>query len=277
MQLNRLAEIFVPDGVPTAEAFGRITHLGIGAHQDDLEIMAAEGILGCYGADELWFGGVTVTDGHGAPRSGPFAGTGNEALGQLRNREQRDAAAIGRYGVQVMLNHPSAAVKEGIPAVKDDLLGLFTAMRPGVVYTHNLADKHPTHIAVTLRVIEALRELPAEQRPERLLGCEVWRDLDWLVGPRRVELPIEGREHIQAALLGAFDSQIAGGKRYDLAAMGRRRAHATFSESHVVDTAQGIVLTMDMSELLADDTISTREYMESVLEDFTRAVLSNLP
>ena len=29
--------------------------------------------------------------------------------------------------------------------------------------------------------LAALRRLPADQRPKRVLGCEVWRDLDWLV------------------------------------------------------------------------------------------------
>jgi len=39
-------------------------------------------------------------------------------------------------------------------------------------------------------------------------------------------------ENLQFALLGVFESQIAGGKRYDLALMGRRRANATYFESH---------------------------------------------
>ena len=42
------AETFVPDGVPSASALGRITHLGIGAHPDDLEFMAFHGIATCF-------------------------------------------------------------------------------------------------------------------------------------------------------------------------------------------------------------------------------------
>ena len=34
---NSPAESFVPDGKPVADALPRITHLGIGAHQDDLD------------------------------------------------------------------------------------------------------------------------------------------------------------------------------------------------------------------------------------------------
>ena len=34
------SEAFVPDGAPLPAALARTTHLGIGAHPDDLEIMA---------------------------------------------------------------------------------------------------------------------------------------------------------------------------------------------------------------------------------------------
>lgn len=45
---NPGVDIFVPDGLPVTEAAGRITHLAIGAHQDDLEFMACHGIVTCY-------------------------------------------------------------------------------------------------------------------------------------------------------------------------------------------------------------------------------------
>jgi hypothetical protein len=41
------AEVFVPDGAPMAKALERITHLGIGAHQDDLEFMAFHAVRAC--------------------------------------------------------------------------------------------------------------------------------------------------------------------------------------------------------------------------------------
>ena len=53
------ADIFIPDGLPAADALARITHLGIGAHQDDLEFMAFHGILQCFHSETEWFGGVT--------------------------------------------------------------------------------------------------------------------------------------------------------------------------------------------------------------------------
>ncbi len=69
--------------------------------------------------------------------------------------------------------------------------------------------------------------------PQRLVGCEVWRALDWMVDSDKVMMNLSAHENLQFALLGVFDSQIAGGKRYDLASMGRRRANATYFESRM--------------------------------------------
>lgn len=73
MKFNReTAQIFVPDGLPAEAALARTTHLAFGAHQDDLEIMAIEGILTCFQQEAQWFSGVVVTDGRGSPRSGVY-------------------------------------------------------------------------------------------------------------------------------------------------------------------------------------------------------------
>jgi hypothetical protein len=61
-----------------------------------------------------------------------------------------------------------------------------------------------------------------------VLGCEVWRNLDWLLDEDKQGLPVDDRPNLAAALSGVFDSQISGGKRYDLAVQGRRLANATF-------------------------------------------------
>ena len=45
--LNEMrAKVFVPDGTPVSEALARTTHLAVSAHQDDIEIMAYDGISG---------------------------------------------------------------------------------------------------------------------------------------------------------------------------------------------------------------------------------------
>ena len=67
------AEMYIPDGLPVEQALARTTHMGISAHQDDLEIMASGPILECYQQKESWFTGVVMTDGRGSPRSGLYA------------------------------------------------------------------------------------------------------------------------------------------------------------------------------------------------------------
>jgi len=245
------AQIFVPDQRPLGAALPRTTHLGIGAHADDLEIMAAHGILECFASAERWFTGVVVTDGAGSARDFEYAAYTDEQMKAVRRAEQKKAAYLGEYAAQFLLDHPSAAVKDAARAdVLADLLQILRVTRPQLVYTHNLADKHDTHVAVALRVIAACRALEPSARPQRLIGCEVWRDLDWLVDADKVELPLDRRDHLQNALLGVFDSQIAGGKRYDLATAGRRRAHATYRESHGTDQHSALSWGMDLTSLM---------------------------
>jgi LmbE family N-acetylglucosaminyl deacetylase len=247
------AEVFIPDGLPVEQALQRTTHMAISAHQDDIEIMAATPILECFQQDDKWFTGVVVTDGRGAPRDGLYARTTDEELRLVRFKEQRKAAIVGEYGAQVLLDYPSKTVKDGTNRQPvDDLAALLKGAHPQFVYTHNLADKHDTHVGVALKVIAAIRSLPEVERPQKLYGCEVWRDLDWMVDSDKVAFVLSEHESLQAALLGVFDSQIAGGKRYDLATMGRRRANATYLQSHGVDEAAGMSFGMDLTPLIRE-------------------------
>jgi len=270
------ADSFVPDGLGLGAALARTTHLAVGAHQDDLEIMACDGILACFQDPEQWFTGVVVTDGQNSPRTGPYQQHNAEAMGRVRRVEQRAAAVLGRFGAMIQLDYPSAAIKEGCSEAVEDLAQLFRATRPETIYTHNLADKHDTHVAVTLRVLEALRKLDPDERPARVYGCEVWRDLDWLCTEDKVALEVSGREALQTGLLGVFDSQVSGGKRYDLAVLGRRRAHATFGESHAVDGADGLCYAMDLTPLMTDDGPGATEYVAAALDRFREDVLGRI-
>ena len=59
------ADLFAPGGGNLESALASTTHLGIGAHPDDLEIMAYPGICACRGQKNLRFSGVVATDGAG--------------------------------------------------------------------------------------------------------------------------------------------------------------------------------------------------------------------
>jgi LmbE family N-acetylglucosaminyl deacetylase len=274
------AEIHVPDGLPPAEALGRTTHLGVGAHPDDLEILAMDGILRCFHKTDEWFAGVVVTNGAGSPRSGRYRDHTDAMMGEVRRREQRKAAHVGAYAAVAFLDYPSAAVKSPKDArAQEDLAAILSITGPTTVYTHNLADRHDTHVAVALRTIAAIRSLPQDRRPRRLYGCEAWRDLDWLADSDKVVFDLSAHEGLQAALIGVFDSQISGGKRYDLATRGRQQAHATYHASHRTDAATSLGYAMDMTPLIVDPTLRPQRYLAGLVGRFvaeTEARLARL-
>ena len=263
------AELYIPDGVEESAALARTTHLAIGAHQDDLEIMASEGIVTCYQQPDQWYTGVVVTNGGGTPRSGIYGNYSDEDMIQVRNKEQKKAAFVGEFAAQFLLDFPSGRVKDGADQGPiNDLAAIIEATKPEIIYTHNLADKHDTHIGVTLKTIAALRRVSQEALPKKVYGCEVWRDLDWMVDTDKIAMDVSTRENLQMALVGVFDSQIAGGKRYDLASMGRRRAHATYHQSHGVDQATGITFAMDLTPLIEDRDLDPLALVQGYLSNF---------
>ena len=251
---NPAAELYIPDSAPRPAALSRTTDLCVGAHQDDIEIMAYAPIVRCYGSTEKWFAGVVVTDGGGSPRTGIYADYTNEDMMRARAREQKMAATIGKYAAQFLLAYPSGQVKApDNPVLIGELKEIILACAPETLYTHNLADKHDTHVAVTLNVIRALRQIPPEKRPKRVVSMEVWRGLDWLCDGDKAPFDTGAHPNLAAALLGVYDSQIAGGKRYDLATVGRRLANATFFASHGVDEADSLAFGLDITELVEKD------------------------
>lgn len=269
------ADLYVPDGRPLAAALARTTHLCLAAHQDDIEILAYHGISA--GFARRTFTGVVITDGGGSPRSGRFAKFTDEEMKAVRRAEQRRAARLGHYAAQLQLAHPSAVVKDARrPEVVADLAAILRATAPGVVYLHNPADKHDTHVACFLRCLQALRSLPARLRPKAVYGCEVWRNLDWLVDTDKVVLDDSPRPKLAAKLIGAFVSQIAGGKRYDLAIAGRRLANATFHTSHATDRANALTWAMDLTPLVRDPKLSVEKYTFSYLDRLRADVAARL-
>lgn len=264
------AEVYIPDDQPVEQALARTTHLCFSAHQDDIEIMAAQPIIECFQQKDKWFTGVVVTDGRGSPRDELYKNYTDDEMRFVRFKEQRKAAFVGEYAAQVMLDIPSKVIKDASRSEPvDDILAILRATKPKFVYTHNLADKHDTHVGVALRVIQALRKLDQAERPQKVIGCEVWRALDWMVDSDKVMMDLSNHENLQYALLGVFDSQIAGGKRYDLASMGRRRANATYFESHGVDQTLGVSYGMDLTPLMTNASISPAEFVQGIIQRFT--------
>ncbi|HUI57281.1 MAG TPA: PIG-L family deacetylase [Bryobacteraceae bacterium] len=270
---NPDADCFVPDGLALEPALARTTHLCISAHQDDIEIMAYHGVAECFGSKDKWFTGVVVTNGAGSPRSGIYGDYTDLEMQKVRLIEQRKAAFVGEYACQIQLGFTSAQVKNAAEtAVVEDLKQILRAARPEYVYLHNLADKHDTHVSVTMRALTALRAVRGESRPRKVYGCEVWRDLDWLMDDDKQLLPASARTNIAAALVGVFDSQVTGGKRYDLATAGRRLAHATYYASHGTDEESALNFAMDLTPLVEDPNLPVASYVLSFIDRFRNDV-----
>lgn len=264
-------DVYTKGDRSVAEALLPLTHLGIGAHQDDLEIMAFHGIARCFRQGTQRFGGVVLTDGAGSPRSGNFASSLDAQMRDLRRAEQRCAARLGDYELVVQLGYPSADVRSrSHVGTSQALQEIFTHAKIDTVYMHSLFDKHPTHIAAALHTIAALRALPAKHHPRRLLGCEVWRDLDWVPDDEKIalELPPESLE-LWSALLGCFESQVAAGKRYDLAAPGRALAHSTFFQAREVDPSSSLWWAVDQTPLIQFKDLTPSDFVQSLVERFS--------
>ena len=267
--LKQRADIFVPGGGDWREALGSVTHLAIGAHPDDCEFMAFPGIEECRRGGGR-FGAVVLTDG-----AGSVGGGGDLCV--ARRLEQRAAAELGGYAVAVQLGLSSGQIKNPEDQTASALLAeIFAQVRPRSVYTHNPCDRHDTHVAACLRVVESLRALPADCRPAKVYGCEGWRDLDWLCGSDRLRLDCGNDEKFASALNAVFRSQIDGGKRYDLAVVGRRRAQATFDDPHAVDSAAMVTLAMDLTPLLADSQIPIADFALAAVDHFREDVRARL-
>lgn len=278
MKLNKpTANFYIPNEEEVSTALLKTTHMAIAAHQDDIEIMAYHGIEACFQNTKNSFTGVVVTNGGGSAREGLYKDYSNEDMINVRRKEQRKAAYLGEFGALVSLDYPSKEVKEKLnESVIQELVEIIKLTKPTIIYTHNLADKHDTHIGVVTKVIKALRLLPTEYMPQKLYGCEVWRNLDWVNDEEKVLLDVSGHPNVAASLVEVFDSQIIGGKRYDLATIGRRLSNATFGSSHQVDDCNAVTYAMDLTPLILDKELDIVSFVTSYIDRFKRNVADKI-
>jgi len=130
-----------------------------------------------------------------------------------------------------------------------------------------LADKHDTHVAVALRTVAAIRALPADERPRKLYGCEVWRDLDWMVDSDKVVFRLVNGKHrgVTGRRVRFADCRW---QAYDLATLGRRRAHATYYQSHAVDLAQSVNFGVDLTPLIENEKLDPADFIGGFIRRF---------
>jgi hypothetical protein len=96
----------------------------------------------------------------------------------------------------------------------------------------------------------------------------VWRDLDWMPDTEKVAMDVTGHDRLAEELAACFRSQIAGGKRYDMAVAGRRAANATFSDPRSADRAKQVIFGMDLTPLIENDALNPADYVDAMIERF---------
>ena len=212
----------------------KVTHLAIGAHSDDLEVIAFDGIVKHFKDKRSNFFGIVVSDNQGKPIHPKYKSSSLSKVQKIREEEQIKAARLGEYAGLAFLRYPSSEIRNPFyeKKIEGKIIELIELLKPLVIYTHNLADKHPTHLAVALRVIDALKKLPKGKRPKKLYGVEVWGGLDWLSDKDKVVFDVSGYELLASKILGVFKSQMFGPHRYDEASLSRRRANAVYHKTH---------------------------------------------
>ena len=267
------ADIFVSDGLSLDKALRRTTHLGIGAHSDDLEIMAYSAIDECFDSEVLHFSGITVTDGCGSFRTGAYSDLSDDEFVDIRCNEQRVAAETGNYSSMIQFNYASSELKNRIDEqLIDDLCNIMLSSRPDIVFTHNPFDAHVTHIAVLIHTIEALRRISCEFMPRRLLGGEVWGSLDWIPEKNKIALKADRHPDLAKELLSIFKSQIDCGKHYDRAVIARREANATFFNPRKPDECSALIYAVELTSLITDSNMILKQYVNNIITDFQNSL-----
>ena len=254
-----------------------VKYLCICAHQDDNEIMAMDGVMKGIRSRNYSFALVVTADGGGSSRTGEFKDYTDEMMKEVRIKEQQEASEIGKYHSLYLLNYPSKDIKDkNNTDIVEEYKAIIKELKPEVIYTHSVLDKHPTHLGVAVKVIQAIRELPKEYQPKVFYGCEVWRGLDWINDDKKIGFDLSRNVKLQKKILDVFKSQIAGGKEYTKASIGRRYANATYFQSHSVDTYKLVNYGIDMRPLIKDKNLSIKEFALSYVEDLRNEISNEL-
>lgn len=249
-------DVFIPDGVDLSAALQRTTHVGIVAHQDDLEFGALSGIGECYGRADAWFLGVVCTDSPSI-RPPQYASLSAAEFSAVRVQEQRAAACEGKYSAVIQLGFPSSSLAHNLQQLEGDIEEVLGAISPKKIYVHAPTDKHPTHIRVCKASVAALKKRLSNDQDystslQEVLGCEGWRGLDWVPEQYLTRVDISEYQHLATKLFRHFVSQLTAGKNYEQAVLGRWAANATFCNPRVQDGGKAIQLAVNMLPLLRE-------------------------
>ncbi len=270
---------YSPLGLDPAAAKKRTRTLAIGAHPDDIEFMCLDPIIRHRNAGS--FGGLIVTSGSGSLRAPQHARLSPTEYAELRWEEQKMAAKIGGYAFVDSLNVESAEIKSdaGLAALTQKLKEFLIDFEIDELYMHQPFDRHASHVRVAFAVLTALRSLPVERRPKQVLGCEVWRNLDWAPKSSKVLRPLSAAGlDLQVRLAEVFKSQAdpKEAKDYVSALVGRKTANAVFQEGLVGDSGVAQEVYIDLKPWV-ESKLSWSELGREYLRKFQQEATSAWP
>lgn len=271
---DKTIHLWTPKRKNKIKELKKITHLGIGAHADDLEIIALDGIVKHFKNKKNNFFGIVVSDNKGKPRHPRYKDYSALKMQEIRKKEQIKAACLGEYAGLAFLNYPSPKIKKvkSKGEIEDKIKKLIESLMPSVIYTHSLTDRHPTHVAVALRVIGALRRLTIDKKEVKVYGVEVWGSLDWLLGKDKVVFDVSGYDELSASLLKAFKSQTYGNHRYDLGTLSRMKANAVYYKSHAFSGSTSLVYAMNLTPLINNKKLKIKKFLKYQLVSFEKDI-----
>jgi glucosamine-6-phosphate deaminase len=253
-------------------ALAKTTHVGVGAHQDDIEIMAGPMLLK---NKDHWMN-IIVTDGAASKSilNGMATELTPKQLTDMRQREQREAARETGTPV-IQLKYPSAAVNghmgEGKRQEAAFALGtLFSAMpKTEEVFGHNPIDKHATHLAVLAVQTAALRAAQ-HKNLKNVYAMEVWGGLTGIPEAQLSMFVVEDGRDLAAinTLIGKYQSQIQGqGRDYAATTTARMVGHGGYvSNPHLNNPPEGMVIGLNITDFTKGESNDMGALAKELLE-----------
>jgi hypothetical protein len=89
-------------------------------------------------------------------------------------------------------------------------------------------------------------------------------------------MAVSARPELANALNAVFATQIVGGKRYDLAVLGRRLANATFHDAHASDQETSLQWALNLTPLINDPKLDIIDYTLGFAERLKQDIAARL-
>ncbi|MCQ2086778.1 MAG: PIG-L family deacetylase [Bacilli bacterium] len=246
---------------------GPVKFVCICAHPDDCELMAIDGIQRGYRATKYTFACVVTTDGLDAERCGRYLKMTDKRMVNILANEEKKAANIGRYNSVYFMNYSSEEARDqDNQDIINEYVEIIKELKPRVIYTHSLLDRHPTHVAVAVKVINALRTMKKGDQPKVLYGCESERNLEWVAPEKIVTFNISKNMRLQRQLISVHKSQNLA-RDYVNAAIGRRYVNAVFNKVETKKNAKLTAKAINMTTLLRRKEYPIKRFAMSFIDD----------